>query len=375
MMRISPINRDGRRRSLLLLLSLLLGLALAPALQAEAPGPISVPNPGSDLWRAVRERQAELPPGQLPERPDTLDVAAGIGKSLVDPPDVAGTTQVGGVDSARLINSYGEDWRNFRMNKLVPVAGYLLLGVLGIIVLFGVVRGRVRIDGGNSGQLLQRFSDFQRVLHWFLATVFIFLALSGLILLLGREVLLPLLGPEAFSLIASASKEGHNLFGPLFLAALVALFFTFAARNLYARGDFTWLAKGGGMLGGHVSAGYFNMGEKIWFWLVILGGLAISVSGFTLLFPNLGTGRTIMGLALMVHSVAALALILVSFGHVYLGTFGTEGTFRGMATGYVDLNWGRSHHDRWAKEAEARGEVYEPAGRVWKPEESKQETS
>ena len=75
------------------------------------------------------------------------------------------------------------------------------------------------------------------------------------------------------------------------------------------------------------------------------------------------------------HSVAALGLIMVAFGHIYLGTFGTEGTFRGMATGYVDLNWGRSHHDRWAKEAEERGEVFEPAGRVWKPDESERETT
>jgi formate dehydrogenase subunit gamma len=153
------------------------------------------------------------------------------------------------------------------------------------------------------------------------------------------------------------------------------LFFAFAARNLYARGDFTWLVKGGGMLGVHARAGYFNMGEKIWFWLVILGGLAIAVSGFTLLFPNLGTGRTIMELALMVHAIAALALILVAFGHIYLGTYGTEGTFRGMATGYVDLNWARSHHDRWAEECEARGEVFEPKGRVWKPDESEREAS
>jgi formate dehydrogenase subunit gamma len=374
MTRTFATNRDGRRRSLLLLLSLLLGLALAPSLTAEAPGPISVPNPGSDLWRAVRERQAEPPPGQLPARPDTLGVAAGLGKSLIDPAPAVGTTQARGVDSEILINSFGEDWRHFRMNQLIPIGGYLLLGTLGGLGLIAAVRGRVGVDGGDSGQLLQRFSDFQRVLHWFLAGVFIFMALSGLILLFGRALLLPLLGPETFSVLASASKEGHNLFGPLFLAALVVLFFTFAARNLYARGDFTWLIRGGGMLGVHASAGFFNMGEKIWFWLVILGGLVISVSGFTLLFPNLGTGRTVMELALMVHAVAALVLILAAFGHVYLGTYGTEGTLRGMITGYVDLNWGRSHHDRWAKQAEERGEVYEPAGRVWKPDQSEQET-
>jgi formate dehydrogenase subunit gamma len=196
-----------------------------------------------------------------------------------------------------------------------------------------------------------------------------------LILLFGRAALLPLMGPEAFAVLASACKEGHNLFGPIFLVALVVLFFHFVRQNLYRRGDLGWLLRGGGMLGVHASAGYFNMGEKIWFWLVVLGGLALSVSGFTLLFPNLGQGRQIMELALMVHALAALGLIVVAFGHIYLGTFGTEGTLQSMTTGYVDLNWGRSHHDGWAKECEEQGQVLDPEDIVWKPRQSETEAS
>lgn len=369
-------NQRGLCRYLLLLSLLALALALAPAALAEEEiGVKTVPNPGADLWRAVRERKSELPPGQLPQRPATGGVVADLSRSAIGPAASAGKTQALGVDSGSLINSYGEDWRYFRMQQLIPLGGYLLLAVLGLILLFALVRRRVRIDGGESGQLLQRFTDFERVLHWFLAGVFLFLALSGLILLFGRSLLLPLLGPEAFALLASASKEGHNLFGPLFVVALGVLFVRFVARNLYAWGDFTWLLKGGGMLGAHAKAGFFNMGEKIWFWLVILGGLAIAVSGLILLFPNLGTGRTLMELALMAHGVAAVGLIAVAFGHIYLGTYGTEGTFKGMATGYVDLNWGRSHHDRWAKQCEEQGEVYASQGRVWKPEASENEAS
>ena len=211
--------------------------------QARADGGATagkVTNPGAELWREVRQREAPL----------------------------AGATQVTGMDSGVLINTMGEQWRRFRMEQLVPVAGALIGGVLGLILLFHLFRRGVRLEHGRSGNYIQRFKEIDRILHWYVAIVFIFLALTGLILLTGRVVLIPVFGHEVFSAIASASKEGHNLFGPLFLAALVVLFFTFAARNLYARGDFTWLVKGGGMLGVHASAGFFNMGEKIWFWLV-----------------------------------------------------------------------------------------------------------
>ena len=133
------------------------------------------------------------------------------------------------------------------------------------------------------------------------------------------------------------------------------LFIRFAWRNLRSRGDLTWLAKGGGIVGkAHVSAGFFNAGEKIWFWSVILLGIAVSVSGLVLIFPILGQSREIMQLALMVHGIAAVIFIAGSFGHIYIGTIGTEGSLESMTTGYVDENWAEAHHDRWHAEVMAQ---------------------
>ena len=122
----------------------------------------------------------------------------------------------------------------------------------------------------------------------------------------------------------------------------------FAIRNLPARGDLTWLIKGGGIIGNaHVSAGFFNAGEKIWFWLVALLGITVSISGLILLFPIFGQGRELMQLALIVHGIASVALVAGSLGHIYIGTAGTEGSLESMTTGYVDENWAKAHHDRW----------------------------
>ena len=315
--------------SLLSLVAATLLLPLIPYavayVNSEAGG---VPNPGTDLWRAVRD----------------ADV---------------GTTQVQGVDTGVLINSRGETWRHFRMEQLIPIGAMLMGSVLALIVLFYLVRGPLRLQGGPSGKKIQRFTVFERTTHWFTVSLFWLLALTGLILLYGRFVLIPLLGPDGFGITASACKEAHNLFGPMFLVALLMMFVTFVKDNIYARGDMTWLLKGGGMLGGgHVSAGRFNAGEKIWFWIAIMGGLVLSVSGLVLDFAVFGQGREVMEISHVLHSIAALVVISVSFGHIYLGTIGVEETLGSMTTGFVDEAWAATHHDRWYAEvkAEAAGE-------------------
>lgn len=284
---------------------------------------VSSEDPGSDLWRAVRQRNLPL----------------------------EGTTQVKGVDSNQLINVEGDRWARFRMNELVN-AGVISLGVIAFVLLaFYMIRGKVGIEGGLSGRMVHRFTDYERIAHWVMAVVFLFLAITGLILLMGRPFLMPILGKEAFSLFASASKEGHNLFGPIFTVSLLMMFFSFARRNIYEKGDLTWLLRGGGLIGkSHVTGGFFNMGEKTWYWMVILVGLVISVTGLILVSPNFGQGRIIMELSHVIHVGSAIILMAVSLGHMYLGSVGSEGALEGMKTGYVDISWAEDHHDRWGKE-------------------------
>jgi len=329
--------------SLLSLLVLTLVLPLFPYAVAE-PGDTAgdtsgkVINPGGELWRDVRQRDRS----------------------------VVGSTQVRGVDAGVLINVNGENWRQFRMQQLIPYGAALMGIVLSVILLFYLVRGPLRLQGGPSGNKVQRFTVFERTTHWFTVSVFWLLALTGLILLYGRFVLIPLLGAEGFGLTASACKEAHNLFGPMFLVALLMLFVTFVKDNFYAHGDIAWLLKGGGMFGGgHVSAGRFNAGEKMWFWIAVLGGTVLCVTGLILDFAVLGQGREVMELSHVLHGIVAVLVITVSFGHIYLGTAGVEGTLRSMTSGYVDEAWAKSHHDRWyaeVKAAAADADETEPAG-------------
>jgi len=309
--------------SIFLLTLIVLSLQTSFAADKDTADAAGSQKSGADLWHEIRQRDAL----------------------------VAGISQIKSVDSNILINPQADKWTRFRVGPLTLYAAAMLVGLIAMIVLFYILRGKVKLEKGLSGQMVLRFRDYERILHWTLAIVFLFLAITGLALLLGRPFLIPLLGHESFSLIASSSKEGHNLFGPIFLLSLILMIFQFAKRNIYEKGDLNWLLKGGGMIGkSHVSGGFFNMGEKTWYWIVVLIGLIISVSGFILVMPNLGQGRVVMELAHVVHVITAIFLIVLSFGHMYLGWVGTEGSLEGMKTGYVDINWAEAHHDRWAQE-------------------------
>lgn len=310
----------------------------AAAAGPERPHPVdsvATVNPGSDLWREVRQR--DLP--------------------------THGTTQVQSVDSDILINPWGDPWARLRINEVLILGGLLLGGVLAVILLFYLVRGRIRVAGGFSGDRVRRFRRVQIVVHWVLAGSFLFLGLTGLILLFGRSLLIPLLGHQAFSVLASLSRYGHNFVGPLFLLSVLAMLVVLVRRNLYEKGDLQWMLTAGGALGkSHPSIGFFNLGEKCLFWMVIGLGLVISVSGLVLVTPNFGQGRVIMEASHLVHVSSALGLIALSFIHMYLGLFGIEGALESMTSGYVDINWAQAHHDRWARDCREHGQVIPSTG-------------
>ena len=255
-----------------------------------------------------------------------------------------------GRDGGLLIQSQGEDWRLIRKQYILKYSGRALVAVIVLLVLFFLVRGRIRLKGGRSGKTISRFSLAHRTAHWFMASVFIMLAISGLIILLGRIALAPLIGKGAYAIMASAAMQGHNLIGPLFIIALVWLVYLFLPGNFLKLVDLKWLAKGGGLIGGHASAGHYNFGEKVWFWLVVFGGLAISVTGVMLEFPWLVTNLQLLQLSTIVHGVAAVGMIAFAFGHIYIGTLGMEGALDSMTTGDVDVNWAIEHHDLWYEE-------------------------
>jgi formate dehydrogenase subunit gamma len=250
-----------------------------------------------------------------------------------------------------LVQSEGEEWRSIRNGPITRYGGLLLLGMVGVAALYFALRGRIPIRDGRSGIRIPRFTQTQRVVHWFTATLYVLLGVSGLIMLFGKHVLIPVFGPEVFGVIASAAMQGHNLFGPLFAFAIVALFFVFLEHNGFRWADVKWWLSLGGFVGGHPKCGFYNGGEKVWFWAAVTLGLVIAVSGLLLDFPFLLAAPQKLQIAHLVHNIAGVMMIAGGVGHIYLGTIGMEGALEGMTRGDVDANWAKEHHDLWYRES------------------------
>jgi formate dehydrogenase subunit gamma len=245
----------------------------------------------------------------------------------------------------------GRDWRAFHEVTLKWIGAVAILGMIGVLVAFYLIRGMVRIEAGRSGRTIVRFTAFERFVHWMTATCFVVLGLTGLNITFGKELLLPIVGPEAFSAWSQWAKYAHNYLSFAFTLGVVLIFLMWIAGNLPAREDVEWLKQGGGIIGNkHPPAGRFNAGQKMIYWIVVLGGGTVAASGYALMFPFYGTDIAEMQTAQMVHGIVALLFVAVMIAHVYIGTLGMEGAFEGMWDGTVDLNWAKEHHSRWIEE-------------------------
>jgi formate dehydrogenase subunit gamma len=265
------------------------------------------------------------------------------------------TTQVRGVETEVLMQPAGETWRQLRNGPITIYGGWLIVAMMIIIGAFYSLKGPIKLHDKPSGRKLLRFGAWDRMVHWGAAISFVLLAVTGIVILFGKHILLPVFGYTLFAWLATASKFIHNFVGPVFAFCTILMFITFVKDNLPKAQDLQWLAKAGGLFSGsHVPSGRFNAGEKAWFWIgVTLLGVVVSVTGLVLNFPNFAQGRELMQQMNVIHAIAAVVFMTLSLGHIYMGTIGVEGAYESMRTGYVDEVWAKEHHEYWYREAVA----------------------
>ena len=301
---------------------LLFGLMVAVPAVAQKLGPDGAPNPTASVT-TQRDLLREVPRAE----------------GRIDIPDTK---------AAVLIQPAGRTWDYFHEVLLHWGGAVVILGTIVMLGLAYLVMGRLRITAGRSGQKILRFKTFERFSHWLTAVSFVILGLTGLNITFGKIILLPVVGPEAFSDISQVAKYVHNFTSFSFVAGLLLIIVIFFKDNIPEKVDLEWLKQGGGFIKNkHAPAGRFNPGEKAVYWLSLLAGIFVSVSGFLLLFPFYGTNIADMQIAQVVHAVVALLFVALILAHIYIGTLGMEGAFEAMGSGEVDLNWAKEHHDLW----------------------------
>jgi formate dehydrogenase subunit gamma len=330
-------STQGRRRryrrialwSLFLMLSLSMLLPLGGYVyvgikDAQAQG-VQQTNPRANYWRAVREGNT-------------------------------GYTAVPGAEAGVLIQDGGHNWRQIRNGYVANYGGWLVFLVLFAILLFFAKKGPIPIEKGRSGRKVKRWNGFERTVHWCTATMFIILAITGMSMLFGRAVLIPLMGPKGFAAWADIAIGLHNNVGPVFGAFVVILIAMLIRHNIPNSIDVKWFKTGGGIVGNaHPDSEFANGGEKFWFWFICTVGLASIVAGLVMNFPNWDFTREQMQIANVIHGICGMLWVLLWFGHAYIGSVGSEGSLEGMTSGYVDENWAEQHHNLWLAEVKKSG--------------------
>jgi formate dehydrogenase subunit gamma len=312
------------RSIIMIALTILTMIAVTPVL-AQQLGPDGAPNPTASV--------------------------ASEQKLLQQSPRIEGQIDQPNERERVLMQPAGRQWDYFHEVILHWFGAIVILGMSAALGAAYLIIGRLRISKGRSGQKVRRFNAFERFSHWLTAISFVVLGLTGLNITFGKILLLPVIGPEAFSSTSQAAKYTHNFVSASFVIGLVLIVAIWIKDNIPQKVDLEWIKQGGGFIKSkHAPSGRFNPGEKLVFWFALGAGVAVIISGYLLMFPFYVTNIAGMQLAQVVHALVAVLFIAVIIAHIYIGTLGMEGAFEAMATGEVDLNWAKEHHDVWLEE-------------------------
>lgn len=200
---------------------------------------------------------------------------------------------------------------------------------------------------------LVRNTTSERINHWITAGCFVLLMLSGL----------SMFHPMLFFLSGlfgggQWARAVHPWIGVALLVSYAGMFIQFWRDNLWNADDLAWLKAGAHVLKNEEEKipeiGRLNPGQKGVFWAMTLLVPTLFVSGLLIWEVYFSTFTTIetQRAAALVHSLAAVAAIIVWIVHVYAAIW-VRGSMRGMTQGWVTPGWAWRHHRKWARRLEA----------------------
>jgi len=211
---------------------------------------------------------------------------------------------------------------------------------------------------------LQRHRVYTRFLHWMVA-VFFFLSLFS-----GFGIYLPWLFRWFTPLFGGGplSRALHPWFGVFFV-----FFFALQALNwlkpmAWTKADSAWMRHLRGNISGEEKldppeTGFFNAGQKVQFWEIVIGCVVYLITGIILWAGARTFGQIAVAISYVLHDISAIIMLGGIFIHIYLSTTGEPGTFQSMTRGSVSEAWAWTFHPAWYKEVTGRDprQAYEEA--------------
>ncbi|MFC5384572.1 formate dehydrogenase subunit gamma [Aquamicrobium segne] len=203
--------------------------------------------------------------------------------------------------------------------------------------------------------VVNRYTRWARLNHWITAISLILLALSGM----------ALFHPSLYWLTAlfgggQWTRTLHPWIGVVLFISFTGLFIRFFRLNLPRREDGQWVAQLGDVLKSNPDkvpeVGKYNAGQKFIFWAMSLLIIILIITGLMIWERYFSHYLTIpqSRVAVLVHSMAAIAIICVWFIHVY-AAFWVADTLRAMTRGHVSGGWAWRHHRKWLRALAAYG--------------------
>ena len=217
--------------------------------------------------------------------------------------------------------------------------------------------GKTRVYRGE----LLRHPVYTRFLHW---TVAIFFVLS---LLTGFAIYSPWLFHWIAPLFGGGPRTRalHPWFSLLFTVAFFFQFLNWMALMAWQESDRRWMRRVRAYATNEnpvepEDVGFFNAGQKLYFWAIVVSAVLFLITGVLMWFDNLSP-RWVVAASYVIHDIAALVMLGGFIIHVYEGTAQQPGTFRSMIDGTVTEPWAWTHHPAWYRDATGRDprEAYE----------------
>ena len=242
---------------------------------------------------------------------------------------------------------------SLHLEILRPLNSIVIVLVVFLISLHYHSYGPKRIPFEPFSHEVQRFSLMERGIHLFRLISFVVLAATGLIMAFNL-----VLWQELFFSSPAQVRTIHIGFGIVFVVTTVLGTFVWFKDALFADYDKQWVRVIGGYLGykGHVPAGRFNAGQKMFYWYTTIIGNLLSITGMLLIFKGLVSLPALV-LTSTGHNLLGFVLIAGVLAHAYLGTIANPGTWRVLVDGYVTRKWAEHHHPYWFRSLMAKGEV------------------
>ena len=210
--------------------------------------------------------------------------------------------------------------------------------------------GRTVIHEGE----LERHPTYTRFLHWTVAIFFFAALLSGLAIYVPWTFrwLAPLFGGGAMT------RFLHPWFGVGFAIVWFFQFLNWRRVMVWTDADSKWLREIGRYAKNESTlepdyVGFYNGGQKLQFWEIVIGGLVLLITGLLMWFPEV-SGGFLVAMSYVFHDIFALIMLGGIFIHIYLSTVGQPGTLHAMTRGVVTRAWAWTHHPAWYREVTGR---------------------